>query len=371
MADFRNFLTRFLGPGFLAGVTVSDWFRHLASNQFRVSPSHWGRAAFVTATAPVTSAMKLLEDAVHGRAIQRHEMPPPIVVIGSWRSGTTFLHTLLSTDDRFGCPNIFQTMYPHTFLLGEAWFKPMLELGTPKKRFMDNMKQSLSEPHEDEMALGIISGRSNMLSWVFPHRSEHYDRFLSFEGASEADRQAWKRALQHYVRKVAYKTGKQIILKSPNHTARIRMILETFPDAKFLHIRRNPFDVYKSMCHMASEVIPMWGLGRYPEDQIPEMVIAWYRDLYDAFFDQVGSIPPGQYHEVAYEELAADPVRHIEQAYSVLSLPDFGYARPTLTAHVESQAGYRKNKHVEIDPAIRERLVREWNRSFSTWGYPT
>ncbi len=371
MADVRSFLTRTFGPGFLAGVTVSSWYGHMWANRFRVSPKHWGRAAVVTGSAPVTSVLKLLEDAIHNRAIKQHEMPAPVIVLGSWRSGTTFLHTLLSTDDRFGCPNIFQTMYPHSFLLGESWWKPILQLATPTKRFMDNMNQNLSEPHEDEMALGIMTGRSNMLSWVFPHRSDVYDRYLSFEHATDADREAWKRALHHYVKKIAYKTNRQIVLKSPNHTARIRMILEAFPDAKFLHIRRHPYDVYKSMCHMAAEVIPMWGLGNYPEERIPEMVINWYRILYDAFFDQVQTIPAGQFHEVSYEELVADPVANIERAYASLGLPDFEYARPRLVSHLDTQAGYRKNKHVDIEAAVRERLTREWSRSFESWGYPT
>lgn len=367
MTDLRTELTRHVGPGFLAGITQGDWLRLLIANGFSISPRHWGRAAAISAAAPLSSVFRIIENALYGKAINQTPLAPPVFILGSWRSGTTYLHTLLSTDQRFGCPNLFQTMYPHSFLLSEWWWKPLLDLATPRKRFMDNMKMSLSEPHEDEMALAIMTLCSNMLAWVFPRRHQHYERYLSFDHATPYERTAWKNALRYFVHKVAYKTGRQIVLKSPNHTARIRLILETFPDARFLHIRRHPLDVYRSMCHMASQVIPMWGLQTYPHESIPDMVIAWYRDLYDAYFDQLPMIPAGQFHEVSYEEVVADPVGQIRAAYDALGLPDFSQAEPELKSYIASQSGYRKNQHTGLDSTVRERLHREWTRCFQEW----
>ena len=369
MADFRNFLTQHFGPGFLAGITLGDWLRLLAANRFRTSPRHWARTGLTTLNAPLSSGLKFLEDALFSGAIRRTEIAPPVFVLGSWRSGTTFLHTLLSVDKRFGCPNLYETMNPHTFLLTEAWWRPVMELAVPRKRFMDDMKMSLAEPHEDEMALAIMSQRSNMLSWVFPQNAVTYDRHLSFRDATEADREAWKKALHWFVQKIAYKTGAQVVLKSPNHTARIRPILETFPNARFLHIRRHPYDVYRSFCHMASQVIPMWGLQAYRFERIPAMVMSWYAELYDAFFEQVGSIPVGQFHEVKYEDLAASPVEHVAGAYAALGLPDFSDVRPALESYVAGLAGYRKNRHAELEPEVRQKLAKRWKQCFDAWDY--
>jgi hypothetical protein len=38
----------------------------------------------------------------------------------------------------------------------------------------------------------------------------------------------------------------RLILKSPAHTARMKLLHELFPGAKFIHISRNPYEVYQS-----------------------------------------------------------------------------------------------------------------------------
>ena len=303
MGNSKHILVEHFGPACLAGITWTDWVKLLVENRFRISPQYWGKAAFLTASSLGTSVFRLLEEGRYARQLSQHTVPDPVFILGSWRSGTTHLHNLLSLDDRFVSPNLFQTMYPHTCLTSEAWLRPLLDLLTPKRRFMDNMEMGLREPAEDEMALAILSLRSNMLSWTFPRNADRYDRFLDFQGVPESDRQHWKTHLDRFVRKITLRNGKLPLLKSPNHTARIQLILELYPRAKFIHIRRNPYDVYRSLVHMARQVIPVWGLQTYPSETISDMVIAIYRQLYAAFFEQVPLIPQGQFHEIAYEDL--------------------------------------------------------------------
>lgn len=37
-----------------------------------------------------------------------------------------------------------------------------------------------------------------------------------------------------------------LILKSPAHTARLKLLHELFPQARFVHISRNPYEIYQS-----------------------------------------------------------------------------------------------------------------------------
>ena len=235
MSTPQNYRVQHFGPACLAGITVSDWAALLAENGFRVSPQYLGKAAFLTASSLGTSACRILEETFYAKSLSQHAVTAPVFILGSWRSGTTHLHNLLNLDDQFVSPNLFQTMYPHTFLISESWLRPLLDLMTPKKRFMDNMDMGLREPAEDEMALAILSLRSNMLSWTFPRNAARYDRFLDFRDVPDWDRHYWKQHLDRFVRKVTLRNGKQPLLKSPNHTARIRMLLELYPGAKFIH----------------------------------------------------------------------------------------------------------------------------------------
>lgn len=369
MSDPKNFLVKHFGPGCLAGITLFDWLSLLAENGFRISPQYLGKAAFLTASSLCSTTCRLIENAVYYRQLARHQTSDPLFILGSWRSGTTYLHNLVCLDDNFISPNLYQTMYPHSFLVSESWLRPALDLFVPKKRFMDNMEMGLREPAEDEMALAILSLRSNMLSWAFPRNAGRYDQFLDFRDATEMDRQIWKHQLEQFVRKFTLRNGKHPLLKSPNHTARIRMILELYPRARFIHIRRNPFEVYRSLVHMASQVIPVWGLQTYPVETISDMVIDTYRRLYDAYFEQVPLIPAGQLHEIAYEDLIRSPLPVLEATYHALNLGDFDLRRAAIQNYLAARSSYQRNKHVEIPAAVGEQLRVQWRQSFETWGY--
>ena len=365
----NTMLVKSFGPACLAGITLSDWLVLLAENGFRISPRYWGKVPFLTLSSAVTSLCRPVEQAMYGTQVRNVQPDPPVFILGCWRSGTTHLHNLLTVDDQFASPSMFQTMYPHTFLMSEAWLRPLLDLMTPSKRFMDNMHQGLREPHEDEMALAIMSLRSNMLSWAFPRNETRYDRFLDFHDVSQHDREVWKRCLELFVRKVTVRTGRQLVLKSPNHTARIQLLRELYPAARFLNIRRHPYDVFRSMCHMASKVQPVWGLQTMDPADIPEMVINTYKRLYDAYLEQKVSVPEGHLHEIAYEDLVARPVDVLEQAYGALGLDGFEAAKPQLESYVAEQSSYQRNRHAELPDDDVERLKREWGRYFEALGY--
>ncbi|MCA8986009.1 MAG: sulfotransferase [Planctomycetaceae bacterium] len=362
-------MTRGFGPGCLAGIRFGDWCKLLAANRFHVDFRYWGKACHISIASLVTSPIAMLEHFLYGPAIETTRIESPLFILGSWRSGTTHLHNLLCQDNRFAAPDLYMTMYPHTYRLSRVWWEPVLATLTPRKRFMDNVKMSLREPAEDEMALGILARASNSLSWVFPEKAERYDRHLSFEQASNADRKRFEEAFRFFVAKSQQSLGRPLILKSPNHTARIEMILKLFPDAKFLHIRRNPYDVFRSFVHMASQVIPVWGLQVFDMNQLEQMVLETYRELYEAYFRHKDSIPAGQFHEVSYEDLVERPIQELEAAYSTLQLPNFEAARPQIEAYVASTGEYRRNKHVDIPDETLERIHQEWKFCFDAWGY--
>jgi hypothetical protein len=91
--------------------------------------------------------------------------------------------------------------------------------------------------------------------------------------------------------------------------------------------------------------------------------------MYEAFFEERGLIPKGQFHEIGFEELERDPVGQIRALYAGLNLPGFDAVRPALEGYVRSLAGYRKNEHAELAPALRRRIAAAWGRNFAEWGY--
>lgn len=370
MFDFRMKLAERVGPGALAGVTTGDWLKLLVQNRFRLHPLFWGRVAFISLSCPFTSLVRHLERGLYARQYRAMPIPPPLFLLGGWRCGTTHLHNLFALDERFGYSNLFQTMYPHTFLTSEWWWLPLLAAMTPRKRWQDNVALSLREPAQDEMALCIMTLRSSMLGWVFPHRFEEYERFLTFEGVPERDLELWKAGFREFLHKLTFKNqGRPSVLKSPYHTARIRLILQTFPEAKFLHIHRHPYEIFPSLCHTMRKVIAAWGVQRLDESTLENRAIETYRRLYAAYFDQVREIPPGRFHDISYEQLSQKPLETLEEAYAALGLPDFRVVKPRVEQYLAELSSYERNKYPDLSPEIKARLRLEWKPMFETWGY--
>ena len=67
-------------------------------------------------------------------------VPPPIFLLGHWRSGTTHLHNLMAVDQRWSYPNNYHSLYPHVFLTSEAINSRLLQPFMPPRRPMDNVE---------------------------------------------------------------------------------------------------------------------------------------------------------------------------------------------------------------------------------------
>ena len=369
--SWRETLFTYTGSSLFGGTTLADWRQLLRDNRFDIDRRRWSNVLAITAGSAANSLCRRLEQRRYGERVARTTVPPPIFVLGHWRSGTTHLHNLLAQDRRFAFPNHYQVTYPHTFLTTEASHARLLGWLLPDTRIgLDNVKFGPEVPQEDEFAMVAAVFLSSYMSIVFPRRRELYDRYLTFRRASEQEIARWKDALMTFLRKLTLKYGKPLVLKSPPHTCRIRLLLEMFPDAKFVHIHRNPYAVFQSMQKLIPGVGRWWWLQRDGSLDLQQRILSQYREMYDAFFEERPLIPPDHFHEVCFEKLEADPVGQVREIYHALALPDFAEAEPALRAYVNSLADYKKNAFEDLCDALRRRIATEWRRCFDEWGYP-
>jgi hypothetical protein len=361
-----------LAHNYLAGITAGDWWRLVRANQFAVDPCYWHRAAFVTASSLMNSLQSWREERQFSHALPDVVVPPPLFIIGHWRTGTTHLHNLLALDsDQFAYPNTYQVVNPKTFLTTEAVNSRLFAWMVPDRRPMDNVRLAFDQPQEDEFAPCLTALRSPYLGVTFPRHQEFYDRYLTFRGVPEEEVQEWRRAFMTFLRKLTLKYQRPLVLKSPPHTARIRLLLDLFPGARFLHIHRHPLDVFRSFRHYFDTAGWYTYLQKPDLSALDDHILDRYTALHDAFFEERPLIPKGQFHEIAFADLERDPVGQIGQAYEALSLENFERLRPKLEQAVVGLAGYRKNSFPPLDHDLRDRIIRAWHRSFEVWQYPT
>jgi hypothetical protein len=357
---------------YLAGITAGSWFRLLKQNHFEVDSCYWHRAAFITLTSLMNSWYVALGERRFKNAIDQTKITQaPLFILGHWRSGTTHLHYLLAQDtDQFAFPNTYQVVNPETFLTTEQTNKRLFARLVPPTRPMDNMALSFDTPQEDEFAPCLMSLCSPYLGISFPRREEHYLKYLSFDSVSRDEIDRWANAFVWFLKKLTLKSNRSLLLKSPPHTARIRLLLELFPNAHFVHVHRNPYRVFQSTRHYFDTAMWYTYLQRPKLEGVDDGIFRRYTLLHDAFFRDQSLVPAAQFCEVSFEDLEQDPVGQVRAIYERLGLSGFSRFEPKLRGYVQSLAGYRQNQFDELPASWRGRIHKEWQRSFDQWRYP-
>jgi hypothetical protein len=360
-----------VGHNYLTGITAGNWWRLLKDNQFQVDPAYSHRAVLITLASLMNSVYRWREAEVFDREVARTDIQPPLFILGHWRTGTTHLHNLLAQDvDQFAFANTYQVVNPFTFLSTEAINTRRFAFLVPKKRPMDNVALSFQAPQEDEFAPCLMSLCSLYLGISFTRREEFYSRYLTFRNASRAEVEDWKAAFIWFLKKLTLKYQRPLVLKSPPHTARIRLLLEMFPEARFVHIHRDPYTVFQSFRHYFDTAMWHTYLQRPDLARIDERILQRYNALYDAYFDQRGLIPSERFHEVRFEDLERDPIGQMKNIYDRLDLDGFNLPFPGLQQYINSLQGYQKNQFPDLDATLRQKIAKSWQRSFDEWKYP-
>ena len=357
-------------PRFWHGMRFSTWMRTLASNKFAVSPAKLPTALSITAFSVFNSAAAAAERLFLGRRLAQVELPQqPIFILGHWRAGTTFLHELLIRDPEHTYATTYQCFAPHHFLLTDRWITPWTAKLLPTRRPMDNMAAGWQRPQEDEFALGNLGLPTPYLSMMFPQRGPAHEKYLDLQTLPQAELDEWKRELLGFFRRITYLDPRRIVVKSPPHTARVRALLEMFPDAKFVHIVRDPYKIFVSTMNLwksLNEVQRLQGLGE--QEWIEEYVLSSHETMYAAFEQDRHSLDDGQLCELCYEDLVEDPLEGLREVYTELDLGDFARVEGPVSEHLADVKNYRRN-HYELPDEKRDLVRTRWAGYFERYGY--
>jgi len=360
----------FYTPRFWHGMRPVAWWKLLRSGGFRISPSRWGMAIAVTFATPVNALLGALQNLFCRGRIERSSLHgPPVFIIGHWRSGTTLLHELLVADERFSSPSTFQCFAPHHFLLSEWFFRTFFGWLLPDRRPMDNMETGWDHPQEDEFALLVLGLPSPYRRIAFPSQPPVDLDYLDTETLDEAARDQWEKGLRGFLKAVSWRTERPLIVKSPTHTGRVATLARAFPGAKFIHLSRNPAELFPSTVRLWQSLDQVQAIQVATDNDLEPYVVECLRRMYDAFHRDRDQIPAENLIDIRYEDLIADPVEQVESIYSRLRLGDFDHVRERLETWAQTQhREYRANRH-ELPEAQEALIRREWADYFTRYGY--
>ena len=356
----------------VAGYTLTNIFHLLKQNKFRISFQYLPRFVYNTIVSSIMAPFRIQErkkfdTKIMNTTISHH----PLFILGHWRSGTTYLHNILSLDKKLGYFTTFQAYLPGVFLAYEKLFKSIVASSIPEQRPMDNVPMHPDFPQEDQYAVGAISPYSYYHGWCFPKNMNFYNRFVLMEDVSDYDIQQWKDIYLYLLKKVTLAVGgKRLVLKNQDNTAKIKLLLDLFPDAKFVLIQRNPYDLYYSMLKFMRIVIPLYCLQKpLPFSAVENSMMDLCSNMFRKYLQERSLIPEGNLVEVKYEDFIREPIKIIQSIYSGLSLDGFTIAKEAFEIYIKSQESFNRGSYVVSDE-VREKVDRRWGFIKEAFDYP-
>ena len=158
-----------------AGMKSGQLFRLIRRNRISSNPQAILRILFLIQSSLWSGLFSLIEKVRYSSAIDKTPIPAdPIFIIGHWRTGSTFLHQLMSLDPNLAAPTLFQVAVPDSFLVSYNYYKPIFKTMVGKHRPMDMVKLGMDEPQEDEYAIYRITDCSPLENIVFPKNRNYF-----------------------------------------------------------------------------------------------------------------------------------------------------------------------------------------------------
>jgi omega-hydroxy-beta-dihydromenaquinone-9 sulfotransferase len=351
----------------LAGIQFRIYLHLVRYNKISLWPKYILRFLFVLQNSIWASLFAWREKQKYGKQISAYVMPnDPVFIIGHWRTGSTYLHQLMNLDENLAAPSLFQTAQPNGFKVSYRYYRPLMKLVLGKTRPFDQIKNSMDEPQEDEFALVRLTGFSPMLGLVFPKDKAFFlNRHSIFLPQSDDKLNNWKNHTKAFYNKLAWSSNKQLVLKNPFHSFRIKELMEIYPNAKFIHIYRNPLDVVPSTVKMWSIVGSQNTMNRmWKNPEITDVI-----ETLDSLLEKVEKdkiyIPQGSFAEIKFEDLEKDVINTLKKAYKEIGLNFSVQFEQKMQTFLKENKDYKKNRYslqTEEKDLISRKLAPHFKR---------
>jgi hypothetical protein len=356
----------------LSGSSFTNLIRCVHQAKWSITPRYWLRFLVVLMATLLFAPLAMLEAALYRRQIAAHQLADePIFILGHWRSGTTFLHSLMAQDKQWGYFNTFYALLLRIAKLSEGVLKPVAQIALPSKRPMDDVALNMDYPQEEEFALTNHQGLSFYLMMHFPRYLLRYlAQYVAINDAPQPLRQAWKDSYRTILQKTSWLNhGRRLVMKNPPNTARVALLLELYPNAKFIYIHRDPAELYFSTQRTLAGMMGVFQLHSISKEEIEEDVLQMYPCLMQQFLQQQSLIPRDNFCALSYQQLKSQPQQAMAFIYDRLKLPDYDKAKENFATYLQSQRDYKTAKY-SLAPEVQEKLERRWGevqRQHEAW----
>lgn len=328
----------------------------------------------------------LLLDDVFFPAYRQQPIDKPLFIMGNFRSGSTFLHRLLSRDnntftslrtwDIFFMPSVTQRKLLRVLArLDRKFGSPLVNwihrIDQRSVGQWDIHKVSLFEPEEDEnIMLHIFS--TFFVAVFFPFL-EDMPPYHFFDAALPADEKA--RIMGFYrdcIKRHLYaNSGKRhFVAKNPAFSAKIETLREFFPDARIVYLARNPLDTLPSTVSLLTYY---WKLFNAPDAKYVycNEVLALSKYWYHHPLEYMDAHPSPLQMIVRFDDLIGDAETVIRRFAAQFDYPVHPHLTEIVQQAMADAIAHRSEHHYDYTQMgfTREQIIAEFAHIFERFGF--
>ncbi|HIH29121.1 MAG TPA: sulfotransferase [Thermoplasmata archaeon] len=198
----------------------------------------------------------------------------------------------------------------------------------------------------------------------------HYNNYIDFTGSSPQNIEDWKTTYLSLLKKITmYHQGKQLILKNQDNTGKILQLLEMFPDAKFIYMYRNPYDLYMSMLKFMRKVIPLYCVQTPPPlKDVEDHMMTLFTHMTKKYIQDKPLIPKENLMEVRYENFIDEPLDIVSTPYNKFSLNGYRDIEPSMNSYLTTQKTIHMDKYNFTD-SIKKKIENHWGFALTEYEY--
>lgn len=282
--------------------------------------------------------------------ILEEEIKEPIFIGCLPRTGSTLLHRLLAQDQAHRAPLSWETSEPAPPPEPDTYeTDPRIKKGDQIWKLLYYVAPFMKIVHESggnypEECFFLMN--NDLLSWWFAVLTgdEYLDYLLNMDYTIAY--RLHKRQLQLLQWKFP---KKRWVLKTPSHLYGLSGLLAVYPDARFVHMHRNPLETLASIASLHTKV-----RGAFFEEVDPAAVGAEWLDLGLKYYERGIAAREKEeqrkgsaaiFHDVLYPDLVADPIGTVDKLYRAFGLEFSTETEARMKRYLEENPQHKHGKH--------------------------
>ncbi|MFC3714029.1 sulfotransferase family protein [Sphingoaurantiacus capsulatus] len=316
------------------------------------------------------SLLKMLKERLRAQAwftahpdIRERPLPAPVVIVGPMRSGTTRLHRLLATDDRFAHLRLYEAMCPvpprgrDTRALQTAFGLKAINWINPA-----NAAVHPTGPHQADEELGLLENSAWGAQIEAQRRVPGYARWCEAQDATPAYRH-----MADLLRLTGWRRGDNPatpwLLKTPQHMQDLPALLAVFPDARLIFTHRDPASVVGSAASLA------WHQMVVQSDEVDAHWVGaeWLHKTAHRIEKTLAvraALPAARQLDLTFDEMNRDWRGTIRRVYAFLGL-DLEPALPAMETYLTRENRHAAHRYDLADFGLNADAIRERFSSYS------